>query len=273
MSEPSEQDARVNELWYTYLTKGESEQEERRRRLFRWLPSSPNHDRCVNCYAPFRGVGGSIVRALYNKRPSNYNPRICNICEDFARDHLGGAEIEMSMLFADIRGSTSMAEGMSPSQFKQVIDRYYKAATNVLVEDFAFIDKIVGDEVIAFFLPGLSGSDHARIAIESAEKLLRITGHADPAGPWVPVGVGVHTGTAFFGAIGSARGVINITALGDAVNTAARLASEAAAGEIVVSEEAFEASGLVRENLDRRQLELKGKSELTDVRVIQIGVQ
>ncbi len=164
-----------------------------------------------------------------------------------------------------------MAESMSPSQFQQRINRYYKAATSILIEEFAYIDKIVGDEVIAFFLPGLVGPDHARVAIESAEKLLRTTGHADPDGPWIPVGIGVHTGMAFFGAVGSSEGMVDITALGDSVNTTARLASTAGTGEIVVSDAAYDAAGQPRDSLERRQLELKGKSEATPVRIIRIG--
>jgi len=273
VSEKSDHDAMIEEIWRNYLTKGVSEDETRKRRLFRWLPSNPNHARCTNCYAPFEGVGGSVVKTLYNKRPSPHNPRICNVCETFALEYQGGAEIELSMLFADVRGSTQMAESMSPSQFQQRINRYYKAATSILIDEFAYIDKIVGDEVIAFFVPGLVGSDHARIAIESAEKLLRATGHADPDGPWIPVGAGVHTGIAYFGTVGSSEGMVDITALGDSVNTAARLASTAGTGEIVVSDAAYDAAGQTRDDLERRQLDLKGKSEATPVRIIHVGAK
>jgi adenylate cyclase len=85
------------------------------------------------------------------------------------------------------------------------------------------------------------------------------------------VGIGVHTGTAFFGTVGSSEGVIDITALGDAVNTAARLASTAGTGEIIVSDAAYQAAGIHRDGLERRQLELKGKSESTPVHVIRVG--
>jgi adenylate cyclase len=260
----------VEEVWRDYLTKGQNEKEARQRRLFKWFPTNPPHARCKNCCAPFQGVGAPVVRALYNKRPSIYNPRFCNICEEFARDYQGGAEIEMSMLFADIRGSTTLAEGMSPTEFSKLIDRFYQRTTDVLIEADALIDKLVGDEVTAFFMPGLV-PEHARVAIETAEAILRVTGHGDASGPWAPVGAGIHTGMAFVGAVGSEDTVVDITALGDTVNTAARLASMAGPGEVIVSEDTCLAAGLDRPELERRQLDLKGRSEPVDVRVISVN--
>ena len=64
------------------------------------------------------------------------------------------------------------------------------------------MDKFVGDEAVAIFIPALSGELHAARAISAGRALLRVTGHGDPAGPWLPIGVGVHTGIAFVGAVG-----------------------------------------------------------------------
>jgi adenylate cyclase len=182
----------------------------------------------------------------------------------------GGAEAEMSMLFADIRGSTTLAEGMSPTEFRQVIDRFYKATTAVLIRSEALIDKLVGDEVVAYFIQGLAGPEHARKAIEAAIEILKVTGHDDPNGPWVPVGAGVHTGIAFFGTVGSNDGVTDVTALGDAVNASARLASVAATGELLVSEAALTAAQWNFHGLEEHDLELKGRSESLKVRVIRL---
>lgn len=138
--------------------------------------------------------------------PCRMNPNLCNVCERAANKYRGGAEIELSMLFADVRGSTGLAEKMSPAEFSRLIDRFYRATTKELFRKNALLEKLIGDEVAAFFVPGIAGDFHARVAFEAGEGVLRATGHCDPAGPWIPVGVGIHTGVAFVGAV-SAEGV------------------------------------------------------------------
>ncbi len=254
----------TEELWRSYLTTG-NEQAERQRRLFRHLPSSP---RCKNCFAPFTGPGGAIVRHVFGKQRSNMNPLLCNVCEVFAKEHQGGAEVELSLLFADVRGSTALAERMSPTEFSRLIDRFYNTATQIMAQSDALIDKIIGDQAAAFYVPGLAGPEHARRAIEAAQEILRATGHRQPEGPWIPLGVGVHTGVAFVGSVGSESGASDITVLGDAANTAARLSSSARVGEILISDAAYRAAGIAFGALEERQLELKGKSEPIHVHVL-----
>jgi len=183
----------------------------RGRQLFALLPSDP---RCVSCLAPFEGVGGTLVKTVLNKRRSTSNPLMCNTCEDMMRRLDYGAEAEMSMLFADIRGSTPLAESMTPIEFKELIDRFYSETTHVLAHSYAVIDKLVGDEVSAYYVPGFVGENFALRSVEAARDVLRVTGHANPEGPWAPVGVGIHTGTAYFGAVSSADGLVELTALG-----------------------------------------------------------
>lgn len=238
------------------------------RPIFKLLPSDP---RCVHCMAPFEGAGGSIVRNFFNKRRSTLNPMLCNTCEDLVKRLRYGTELEMSMLFADIRGSTSLAESMSPTEFKQLIDRFYNETTHVLVHSRAMLDRLGGDEVRGYYVPGFAGKQFARRSVEAAQNLLRETGHADPKGPWVPVGVGINTGTAYYGAVSSADGLVELTALGDAVNVAARLASQAAAGEVVISKSTALKAGIDTNKLEKRTLELKGKSELIDVWVLRVN--
>ena len=262
MSEPSGQNARVEEIWRTYLTTGENEKEARQRHVFRRLPGSP---RCKNCYAPFGGWGSSVVRTFYGKRPSNMNPTLCNICEVFAREHHGGAEIELSLLFGDVRGSTTLAEKMSPTDFGRLVDRFYKVSSKVMVSSDALIDKIIGDQVSGMYTPGIAGPHHARRAIAAAHQLLKDTGHYGNGEPWIPVGVGVHTGLSFVGSLGSSDGTTDITVLGDVPNTAARLSSAARAGEILGSEQALRAAGLPFDTLEPRSMELKGKTESVTV--------
>jgi adenylate cyclase len=164
-----------------------------------------------------------------------------------------------------------MAEGMTPLEFSQLMNRFYSVTTDVMVKSDALIDKLVGDEVIGLYLPGWAGSEHARLAVQAAEDLLRATGHGEPDGPWLPVGAGVHTGVAYVGTVSGTEGTVaDLTALGDAVNTTARLASNAATGEVLITEAAYAAAGMKREDLERRQLDLKGKTEPVSVRVIRI---
>jgi len=189
----------------------------------------------------------------------------------FAKRYPGGAELEISMLFVDVRGSTGMAEGMSPASFGQLMNRFYKAATDVLIRTDAVIDKLVGDEVIGLYLPLFTGPNHARPAVLAAKELLVATGHAEAEGPWLPIGIGVHTGLAFVGTVGGAEGTVtDITALGDNVNVTARLASVAAPGEALISEAAYAAGGVDFGEMESRQLELKGKSAPIAARVLQV---
>ena len=83
------------------------------------------------------------------------NPSFCGLCLETAP--VGGAEIELTMLFADVRGSTSLAEGMGAAEFSDVIQRFFSASTRVLVKTNALIDRLIGDEVIALFIPGFVG--------------------------------------------------------------------------------------------------------------------
>ncbi len=236
-------------------------------KFIRLLPGNP---RCKNCYAPFQGAGGALVRFIYQKRPSNLNPRLCNICEDFARKYQGGAEIELSLLFVDVRGSTTLAEDVSPAEYSKLINGFYKAATNVLVRTDALIDKLVGDQVVGLYVPGIAGPQHARLAVEAALEILHVTGHDNQDGPWIPLGAGVHTGIAYVGAFGSEEGTVDITVLGDAANTAARLSTVAAQGEILVSAAAYTAAELDMTHLEQRQLNLKGKSRSVSTHVLTL---
>ena len=229
----------------------------------RLIPSNP---RCRLCRAPF-GAPGRFVLRRYGFVPWEKNPKICGRCFKglttqaqmcpTSEDDVSGAEVELSMLFADVRGSSKIARQMPTLDFSRLMNRFYRVSKEVLVEADAIIEKYVGDEVVGLFIPLMTGPEHTRVAVRAAEDLLLATGHGSDQGPWVPLGAGVHTGRAFVGVVGSGAST-DFTALGDPVNIAAHLASQAAIGEVLVTTEAAAAAGLPPEGLERRHLSLKG---------------
>ena len=251
--------------WYKFLTEGETVPR-RFHHLMGLLPSSP---RCKLCNSPFKGWGGFLMH-LAGRDQSRFNPRYCQQCERF--EHPGGAVVPLTMLFADVRDSTTLAEQMGAYEYGQLINRFYTVATDILVQTDALVDRLLGDEVVGLYVPAFAGPQHPRLAIEAARRLLKLTGHHHPKGPWLPLGVGVHTGSAFVGVIGGVEdNPTDFTALGDNVNITARLASSAGAGEVLISDAAYTAAGLNLGDLERRQLELKGKTESTGVHVLRIA--
>jgi len=253
-----------DEFWHEYLTRG-SPSERRARQFLKRIPREP---RCTVCAAPFGGLGAPLMRLL-GKRQSRQSPKMCDDCYSFLASRHGGAEIEVSLLFADVRGSTTLAEGMAPAQFRDLMSRFYSTATKAVFDADGGVANFVGDGLVAMFYPLLSGERHAARAVEAAVALLRATGHEDANGPWVPIGAGVHTGLAWVGSVGEGPRT-ELTVLGDNVNIAARLATTAGAGEVLVTTDAATAAGL-DPKLERRRLELKGKQELTEVVTLHVG--
>ena len=270
MAAKNQESSFSEKVWRTYLTTGKVPkhvyhpwyESKYLRPLVRALPSNP---RCRVCYYPFHGIGGILSRTLLGLTPSKLNPQLCNVCERFADRHQGGAELELSLLFADVRGSTRIAESMSPSEFSELIDRFYQVTTKILFRQNAFIEKLIGDEVTGFFVPGFAGEQHAMAAIEAGEEILRETGHEEAGGPWIPIGVGVHTGIAYVGTVSTGGGTTDIAVLGDNVNVGARIAAQAGIGDVLISDVAMKSSGLDHAKLETRHLDLRGRTEPIDV--------
>lgn len=229
----------------------------------RWavLPSNP---RCVVCQAPFGGIGGRFV-ALLGIRASRKSPNLCNLCDENLPP--GGAEVEIAVLFADVRGSAGLGERLGPSEFAALMNRFYRVATDVLIAHNAMIDKIVGDEVMALFLPALF-PDYRAVAARAGEGLVRAVGYGGSGVPWLPLGVGVHAGPAYVGKVGT-EGLNDFTALGDTVNTAARLQAEAAPGEVILSEAIYTAVADQYPGLEQRVQPLRGKEEPITIRILR----
>jgi adenylate cyclase len=199
------------------------------------------------------------------------NPRFCNDCESFARKYPGGAEVDLAMVFADVRGSTALAETMENTRFAELINRFDGAAARAVIESDGLIEKLLGDQLTALYLPGFCGPAYPRRALQAAIDLLTATGHADASGAWLPVGIGVHVGRAYVGAVGTKDGAVDFTALGDDVNVVARLCGAAEPGEIVVSEAAFQAAEMPALITEEQTIELRGRSKPVNVRLIRQG--
>jgi adenylate cyclase len=234
----------------------------RMRRLFRHIPSDP---RCKMCLSPQGGIGGPIANLFgFGRYPRN--PQLCNSCFRSAQKHPGGATIEMTALFADIRGSTGLAERIGTTAYSTAVAEYVRVASEAIRGPGGIVDKLLGDGVMALFIPGFAGADHAAKAVEAARTILREVS--------LPVGVGIHTGPAWVGFVGGVQDVLDFTALGDAVNVASRLGSDAQAGEILMSAATGASAGLATVDMDARRLELRGRSEPLDIlseRVSQAG--
>jgi class 3 adenylate cyclase len=261
---PEIDDAHSDPKWLQVLTKGHS-QVALMRPLWKLLPGAP---RCKECYLPF-GAPGSTVGRLFGFRRSRKNPNLCHRCCERLPE--GGALIDIAVLFADVRGSTTMGAKMNPAQYAGLMNRFYKTATNVLAAHDAIIDKLIGDEVMALFFLGTAGPDYRRKAVDAGEALLRAVRDKDSARAWLELGVAVHAGEAYVGNVGG-DGVSDFTALGDTVNTAARLQSLAGPGQLVISDQLYEQVAGRYPEAERIESPVRGKDEPVPIRILTPGL-
>lgn len=221
-----------SEVWRAVFT-GTDQALIRGRRFWRLLPSDP---RCKMCLAPFGGVG-HVVSRLRGRDRGSKNPYVCRNCETIARKYPGGAEILMTMAFADVRDSTALSARMGNAEFGTLISKFFDIATEIMGESGAFIDKLVGDAANGYYLPAFAGPEHADEGVSAMTELVVRT---DREAGELGVGAGVHTGVAYIGSVGHRGSFVDFTALGEEVNLAARLAQAARAGEVLVSQATLE---------------------------------
>jgi adenylate cyclase len=248
----------ASEEWRALLTDGHASLV-RARHLFRYLPSAP---RCKVCNNPFGGLGGRVFSVAGFKR-SRKNPNLCTRCCDSLP--VGGASVDIAVLFADVRGSSALAEHGPAGEFAALLNRFYLTATQTLVHHDAVIDKLIGDEVMAFFVQGISGREYRRRAVLAGIELLRAVGYGSADGPWIELGCAVNAGPAYVGNVGGA--VVDFTALGDTVNVAARMQQSADGGELLVA--AAVDDQLVAQ-APRRQLSLRGRERQVEAAVLTV---
>ena len=186
---------------------------------------------------------------------------------------LGGVSQEVTVLFADIRDFTPMSENLEPARVVEILNEYFTRVTDVIFDNGGTLDKYIGDAVMAVFGAPITKGKDAANAVNSAIQIQRllIELNRDAAArkwPELRVGIGINTGSAIAGNIGSPRR-LDYTVVGDAVNTAQRLMSNAVGGQILISEST--ASKLSRGfDLERLpEMKVKGRTEM--VQVFSVG--
>lgn len=234
------------------------------RRIVRVVSGLPRDPRCEACGSPFAGWGGAMMRRI-GKAPSRKNPRWCARCFEMAPE--GGAVFTVGVLFADVRGFTSMSEQESPTAIAGLMNRFYGDATRVIVQH-GLVDKLIGDQVMGLYIPALTADGRfINAMVDDAVAVLRAVGYGTESEPTVEVGIGLDVGPAWVGIVGEGD-VRDFTALGDVVNLAARLQGHARGGEVVMTSavaDAADVSGGVDVNL-----KIKGKSRPVSARTVSV---
>lgn len=243
-----------DDYWRDLLT-GDPSALPRLSKLFRRMPAAP---RCKSCGVPFAGPYTPVLR-LFTFKPWPLNEQLCRPCFQGMAKQRGGAEVPVSLLFSDLRDSTTLAERTTPTEFKSIVDRFFSMVFAAVDSQGGVVDHIVGDGVMAMWAPGFGGPEHPRRAVAAGRKLVSDL-VADPLLRNVPAGVGVHTGVGWVGVVGE-TGTHDFTVLGDVPNTTARLGSAGGGGELVMSQDIVQAAAVATDALERRVLDLKGKSE------------
>lgn len=182
---------------------------------------------------------------------------------------LGGVNQEVTVLFADIRDFTPMSENLEPSRVVEILNEYFTRVTDVIFDNGGTLDKYMGDAVMAVFGAPISKGKDAVNAVNSAIQIQRllIELNRDAAArnwPELRVGIGINTGNAVAGNIGSPRR-LDYTVVGDTVNTAQRLMVNAVGGEILIAESTASKLGLSFDLKRLPEMKVKGRSEAVPV--------
>ncbi|REF68748.1 MULTISPECIES: adenylate/guanylate cyclase domain-containing protein [Paracoccus] len=232
-----------------------------KQRRYRRLPGLP---RCKLCFAPFGGWGGWVARRI-GLRPSNRNPRFCNACDRFIEQFPGGAEVPISILFCDLRGSVALGERLGAAAYAATVARMRDTVVAALWQHDGFVLEFQGDSVIGVWPPGFSGKDHALKAVAAARSMARTLARQEDAGDDpIRAGIGLHTGTAFLCTFSAASGLLQeVGAFGQAMNIAARLSALAEPGQILATRAVCDAARQAPPPL--RQVTLKGIDDPVEI--------
>jgi adenylate cyclase len=179
---------------------------------------------------------------------------------------LGGESQRITLLFADVRGFTTMAEKMKPREAVEVLNEFFARMTNVIFEHDGALDKYLGDGLMALFGAPLALQNDAEAAVRAAVNMQKSLAELNKISgkPPLHIGIGIHTGEAIVGYLGTEHRT-DYTAIGDTVNVASRLTSQAGPGQIVISNATHARIGREISCCPLTAMKLKGRDEPIDV--------
>lgn len=172
------------------------------------------------------------------------------------------------MVFIDVRGFTALSERLPPRDAVSRLNRFYNLAAQTVFRLDGTLDKLIGDEVMAFFGAPFRPEDHQARAVQAALYIVSGVEAMVEDGGDLQVGGGIATGEVFMGNVGEGE-VRDFTVIGDVVNTAARLQSAAGPGEVLATEETYRQVAQQFADAPQRILEVKGKAAPVAVRVLR----
>jgi PAS domain S-box-containing protein len=176
---------------------------------------------------------------------------------------LGGKRVDITVLFADIRGFTSYSEKLPPEKLVSILNRYLAAMAEAVLEHGGTIDKFMGDAIMAWFNAPVPQPDHTLRAVKTA---LAIRSSVErlyqelPADSQLAFGVGIHYGEAVLGLIGTEKR-LEYTAISDSVNTAKRIQENSARNQILISQAVYERIQKQVEAKPHAEIAMKGKTQ------------
>jgi adenylate cyclase len=219
-------------------------------------PLAPN---CLVCGLPLVGLAAVLLRWRGIRR-SRRNPNICTQCGTHLEE---GRLVEMTVVFADLSSFTEMTGELGATTTYSVVDEFLRLGSTTLTSHGAFIDKYIGDAVMALFNVPLKRADHAAAAVAAAAKLQELLPElSGRLGVPLQASIGIASGFARVGRLGS-DDIKDYTAIGDAVNQAARLQAQAGPTEILVSEDVYREVASAYPGVPAESLVLKGFPQRT----------
>ena len=195
------------------------------------------------------------------------------LLDDDAKLNLGGEEREVTILFSDIRGFTSMSENMSPENVVSTLNEYFSDMIDIVFKYNGTLDKIIGDELMIVYGAPISAEDDTQravaTAVEMQKQIIRLNKKRRKRKE-IPIsaGIGINRGIVVSGNIGS-RDMMDYTVIGDTVNLGARLCSAAGAGEILVSSTVWKETPKHYSYKKLEPIKVKGKKNKVSVYLIE----
>ncbi len=212
---------------------------------------------CMVCDTALEGPIGNVMR-VFGIHRSTQNPNLCNRCGTHFED---GKVVELTVLFADIVGFTTMTSELGPEKTYDIVEAFFQKANTSLIKHDAFIDKYIGDAVMALFNAPIQHMNHAEKALAAAFEIQdALPDLAKQFNRDLQIRVGIASGYARVGNIGS-KDRKDYTAVGDAVNLASRLEARANPGEVLMDSIGFEMVAKKFPNIKPEYLNVKGFKE------------